>query len=402
MPVRLSTALVVALAAVALVASPATARRDPVRASLDAAQAAGALEPQRAYGYRATYAGAIGTLPSLRGVRRRELHAAVHIVRDIAARGALTAERMPLVFLTLQRNVQWWTAHGPPAAGSPGEKDAQGRRCKPLPKGELRARAARLSFPGSQLVWQYYPGLGLQLHINGTFAGANALLQAGKPEDLARAGQILDEMRPLASHRGGALTWEYMFPFGGGRPPWGSGLAQATAIEAYTKAATLLARPDYLETARDLVGLFTLRPPAGVNVRLARDGSWFALYTFAPRTHVLNAQLNAVVGLYDLAAATGDARAGALAREGLRAARRHIARFDTGRWSRYSEHGPLADLNYHVLNRDLAGALCRRTGEPAICRAWHSFTAELDHRCPLVARRARAATPGDRDRGRGS
>jgi hypothetical protein len=287
---------------------------------------------------------------------------------------------MPLAFLTLQRNVQWWTAHGPPAAGSPGEKDAQGRRCKPL-----RAQAARVSFPGSALVWQYYPGLGLQLHINATFAAAGSLLHTADPAKTAKAAQILDQMRPLASHRGAALTWEYDFPSDGGLPPWGSSLSQATALEAYLTAAIRLARPDYLHTARRLVRLFALRPPAGVNVRLARDGSWFALYTFAPATHVLNAQLNAVTALHDLAAATHDPRATVLAREGLRATRRHIARFNTGHWSLYAEHGPLADLNYHVLNRDLARKLCQRTGERAICKAWHSFTAELERRCPRVS-----------------
>jgi hypothetical protein len=368
---------------------------DPVRAAISAAEARGAIDPGHAQAYRATYGSALGALPAIGGVRRRELRAAVHIVRDIARRGALTAERMPLAFLTLQRNVEWWTAHGPPAAGSPGEKDAQGRRCKPLRR--LRARAARVTFPESGLVWEYYRGLGLQLHINGTFAAATTLLGTKDPAAITRAAQILDEMRPLASHRAGALTWEYFFPFGGGTPPWGSSLSQATAIEAYTAAAILLGRPDYLQTARDLVGVFALRPPAGVNVRLRRDGSWFALYTFAPGAHVLNAQLNAVTALHDLAAVTHDPRTTALAREGLRAARRHIARFDTGRWSLYAEHGPLADLNYHVLNRDLARTLCQRTGERAICNAWHSFTAELEHRCPrvpqLVAARGRGRPP---------
>jgi hypothetical protein len=381
---RLIAILLVALVVCGPAAvSARAARPDPVREALVAAQAVGAIDQARAQAYGATYGGAMSALPALDGIRRRELRAAVHIVRAIARRGALTAERMPLAFLTLQRNVEWWTAHGPPAAGSPGEKDAQGRRCKPM--GRLRARAARVSFPGSGLVWEYYRGVGLQLHINGTFAAATSLLQTKVPEAMARAAQILDEMRPLASHRGGALTWEYFFPFGGGRPPWGSGLSQATAIEAYLAAAILLGRPDYLQTARDLVGLFTLRPPAGVNVRLARDGSWFALYTFAPGAHVLNAQLNAVTALHDLAATTHDPRASTLARDGLRAARRHIARFDTGRWSLYAEHGPLADLNYHVLNRDLARSLCQRTGERAICKAWHSFTAELERRCPRVS-----------------
>jgi len=384
------------LAALALAAPGAAAaspaKPDPVRAALSRAQAAGALDATRAEAYAATYGGALSALPKLGGVRRRELRAAVHIVRDMAARGALAAERMPLAFLTLQRNVEWWTAHGPPAAGSPGEKDVQGRRCKPL--SAVRARAARLSFPGSTIVWQYYRGLGLQLQVNGTFAAATTLLQVATPDAIAQAARILDEMRPLASHRGGALTWEYLFPFGGGKPPWGSGLSQATAIEAYSKAGVLLGREDYLQTARELVGLFAMRPPAGVNLRLSRDGSWFALYTFAPRTHVLNVQLDAVSALHDLAAATGDGRAAALARDGLRAARRHIGRFDTGRWSLYAETGPLADLNYHVLNRDLARGLCQRTGEQAICHAWHSFSAELERRCPRVAPAARRELTG--------
>ena len=384
MAVRALAILVVVLSALAFGRPAAAARPDPVRVALSVAQADGTIDPARAQAYRATYGKALGTLPTLRGIRRRELRAALHIVRDIAARGALTAERMPLAFLTLQRNTEWWTAHGAPAPGSPGEKDARGRRCRPLRR--LRARAARVSFPGSRIVWQYYPGLGLQLHINATFSAAGALLEAKTPETLAAAVQILDEMGPLASHRGGALTWEYLFPFGGGRPPWGSGLSQATAIEAYLTAARVLGRLDYALAAQELVGLFARRPSAGVNVRLARDGSWFALYTFAPRAHVLNAQLNAVIALHDLAAATHDPGTSLLARDGLRAARRHIARFDTGRWSRYAEHGPLADLNYHVLNRDLARALCRRTGERAICRAWHSFTAELERRCPRVRR----------------
>jgi hypothetical protein len=154
--------------------------------------------------------------------------------------------------------------------------------------------------------------------------------------------------------------------------------------DAYLTGALLLGGPDYVQIAHDLVGLFALRPLAGVNVRLARGGSWFALYTFAPAAHVLNAQLNAVVALHEVAAATHDTTATARARDGQRAARRHIARFDTGCWSRYAEHGPLADLNYHALNRDLARTLCKRTNERAICNAWHLFSAELERRCPRV------------------
>ena len=134
-----------------------------------------------------------------------------------------------------------------------------------------------------------------------------------------------------------------------------------------------------------------MRAPLGVRVPLGADGNWYALYSFAPGARVLNAHLNAVIALHDLARVTKDPKISALEDEGLRAARRHIKRFDIrGVWSRYEEGGPPADLNYHVLNSDLAGALCRRTGEAAICKASDSFARELERRCP------KATTPQER------
>ena len=47
---------------------------------------------------------------------------------------------------------------------------------------------------------------------------------------------LLDRMVALASERGGFTAWEYFFSFGGGTPPWISGLAQGTAIQALPAA----------------------------------------------------------------------------------------------------------------------------------------------------------------------
>lgn len=361
-------------------AAPAAAHRDPVASRLAAVARAGALPTAQVAGYRSDYAAAVRAVRRLSSVRRRELASVVGVVRSLAARRALTVSRMPLVFLTLRRNTRWWRAHGPPAAGSPGEPGVRGRRCRNV----TRARAARRAFVRRRLVFRYYPGRGLQLHVNGTFAAANALLSRGTPASLAAAGRLLDRMRTLASVRHGQLTWEYEFAFGGARPPWASALAQGTAIEAYTTAGEQLGRPGDLDFARRLVGLFERRAPAGVSVPLGRDGRWYALYTFAPHLLVLNAQLGAVIGLHHLGT-TGDRRAAFLAREGLRAVRRRIARFDTGSWSRYAQSGSEATLNYHVLNRDLARKVCQRVGQRAICRAWHRFAAQLERRCPRVA-----------------
>src|SRR3954463_6012612 len=374
-------ALSIILSAVfwAALAAPASAAPDPLLAALQRAEAAGALAPAQGVAYRQTLPNARTGRDSLQGVRRREMAAAIAVAGSIAKRGQLTVGRMPAVFLTLARNAQWGAANGPPGAGSPGENGPRGRRGKPLP---ARARAARISFPGSELVFQYYAGLGLQLQVNGTWAKANALFGSTNPVFIARGAALLNELLPLGVLRSGVLAWEYLFPIFGGRPPWISALSQATAVQALTRAAAKLGRPDLLQVAGAGAGAFAFPPPAGVRVKLGGGMAWFVLYSFAPRQRVLNAQLDAVAALFDLAQASGDPHAKAAYDAGLLAAHRRIRAFDTGAWSKYSNPGALADLNYHVLNTTLAGEVCKRSGDRPVCRAAGSFTRELERRCP--------------------
>src|SRR3954465_745443 len=371
------TALLAALIT-GVLATPATAAPDPVLRALQRAEAAGALPPAQGAVYRQTLAKARSVRDGLRGVRRREIASALTIAGQIAKRGDLTAARMPAVFLTLARNAEWWAAKGPPAAGSPGENGARGRRCKPLP---ARARAARVSFPGSELVFQYYPGLGLQLQVNGTWGRANALFGSSNPAFWARGAALLGELLPLGNLRAGVLAWEYEFPIFGGRPPWVSALSQATAVQALTRAAGRLGRPDLLNVAGAAAGAVAFPPPAGVRVALGGGMSWFALYSFAPRLRVLNAHLDAVAALFDFAKASGDPHARDAYAAGLLAAHRRIRGFDTGVWSRYANPGALADLNYHVLNTTLSRAVCQRSGDGAFCRAARSCAGERERRC---------------------
>jgi hypothetical protein len=386
-PVPLS---VLALGAVLALAAPAptAAAGDPLLRALQGAEAAGALPPAQGAAYREVLARARATRDSVRGVRRREMAAALRVAAGLANRGQLTPARMPAVFLTLQRNAEWWAAHGPPASGSPGERGARGRRCRPL---SALARAARVEFAGSELVFQYYPGLGLQLQVNGTWARANALLGSDDPAFVARGAALLGELLPLGVLRSGVLAWEYLFPIFGGRAPWISALSQATAVQALTRAATKLATPQLLGLAGQAAGAFALAPPAGVRTPLPRGEAWYALYSFAPRQRVLNAHLHAVSALFDFAQASGDPLTRASYDAGLRAARRRIRGFDTGLWSKYANPGALADLNYHVLNRDVARGVCRRSSDRAICRAARSFASELERRCPVAGARAAEA-----------
>jgi D-glucuronyl C5-epimerase C-terminus len=186
------------------------------------------------------------------------------------------------------------------------------------------------------------------------------------------------------------LAWEYMFPIFGGRPPWISALSQATAVQALTRAAAKLGRPDLLQLAVAASAAFGQPPPAGVRVAVGRGEAWFVLYSFAPRLRVLNAHLQGLAALFDLLQASGSPLVQVEYGAGLLAAHERIRRYDTGVWSKYAHPGALADLNYHVLNTTLAGAVCQRSGDGRICRAAGSFARELERRCPRVSAIRRA------------
>ena len=106
-----------------------------------------------------------------------------------------------------------------------------------------------MTFAGSQLVWQYFPGEGLQLHPLANFGKLNALAKSRRND--VDTAQLLDELLALGVPRGGGLAWEYYFDFDGGKPPWVSGLAQGTAVQAIARAAVRLDRlPELLAAIR--------------------------------------------------------------------------------------------------------------------------------------------------------
>ena len=82
--------------------------------------------------------------------------------------------------------------------------------------------------------------------------------------------------------RNGYLAWEYYFEFGGGRPPWVSGMAQGTAMQALARAGERLADPALTQAGRRGLGAFEQRTPRGVRVPQS-SGDWYALYSFAPQ-----------------------------------------------------------------------------------------------------------------------
>ena len=114
----------------------ARASADPVthhdrRARPRAARSTPSSSPR----YLASYSAARRTLRAPVGQRRAELGYVLDTLRSLARQKRLTARLRPM-FLILDRNREWWAKAGPPGSG------------------------ARLTFGGSRVIFQYFPGQG--------------------------------------------------------------------------------------------------------------------------------------------------------------------------------------------------------------------------------------------------
>jgi hypothetical protein len=321
------------------------------------------------------YDQAVATWRSLDGARRYQLGAQISTMDRIAKRGLFTPTRMPALFTQLGRNREYWERNDIP-------------KSRPVIRSACGAvgggGGGRVTFDGSELVYQYYGGQGLQLQPLASFGKANQLWNAckgintepGTPCEPERLRLLLDEMHAIAATRGSFKTWEYYFAFGGGTPPWTSGLSQGTGVQAMARGTELLGDPKYALQARDALGAFETGPPLGVRV-WANGGRHYLIYSFAPGLRVLNGFLQSLIGLHDYAELESSPKALALFEAGDRAARREVPRFDTGAWSLYAQGGNESDLSYHRLVRDFLKGLCERTQTSIYCRTEKRFTSYL-------------------------
>jgi hypothetical protein len=334
------------------------------RQALDRLLASGQIDQAARDARLGTLNAALKAYRSLTGTRKAELAAVIDNADAMGAAGTLTPSRLEPVFQTLERNRQWWTS------------------------GRLLAYGQRVTFSGSQVIWQYYTGQGIQLQMLANFGRANALWSAKKRSSLAG---LLDELTPLAADRGGTPAWEYYFRFGGGKPPWSSAISQGTAVQSIGRAGKLLGDPALTDLATRALGLFEQPPPTGVRKTTAH-GAFYLIYTYAPGELVLNAHLQAVIGLYDFAQLTQDPRAQALYAAGESEARAAVPRYDTGHWSLYDQSSE-SSLSYHQLVTTFLANLCKRTDEPVYCDTAGSFTAYEDE-APSVSARSSSIRAG--------
>ena len=317
-------------------ALPASAARGPsVSAALLGLERGGAITEAAHHQYLSAYVAAKSSLGKLNGTRRTELGAVLANVQAIAAAGGFIPSRLPALFLTLERNRQWWTT------------DA------------LLSNGTRVSFPESKLVWEYYAGQGIEIQWLGTFGEGNGYFLSG--HENANLRQLLREVIPLATSRAGGIAWEYMFRFDGGLPPWTSGLSQGTALQLLARAWSRFKEAADLTAAQQALGIFKVRPPVGVRVKTAA-GAHYAEYTYAPSDRILNGFIQADIGLYDYTSITKDPLGLALFEAGDAEARAEVPHYDTGAWSMYDQFTE-SNLNYHELLTEFLQHLCERTGK---------------------------------------
>jgi len=281
------------------------------RAGLKAAVESGRVEAADAARYRAILTRTARALPRLGGRRHTELAGAL---ADVGAQSRrYTKPRALTLFSMLDVNTRYFATKDPPKV-----------------KGDVL---------GPDLVlYRYFPGHGLQFHPLGVFGALNAHLVAGRLDDARR---LADALAARAIPGGGGAVWEYSFAYGGGRPPWTSGMAQAVAAQALARASEKLGDASYLALARRAAA-----PLSGKLTRQLPAGPWVRLYSFSGAV-VLNAQLQTAVALQDYADIAHDDRATALADGLRRSAASMLPQFETGYWSRYQLGGGESPLEYH-------------------------------------------------------
>jgi hypothetical protein len=306
--------------------------------------------------YLNEWAGDLREESSLTGWRKQQLSDVTTLLHDLAASKQMTAPRLPVLFLTLHNNAQYWKT------------------------GKQLVYADRVEFPGSYLEWEYYPGYGLELQVLGTFGEANGFYEAGKAS-YPKLVQVLNEMEALAVPRAGGIAWEYYFEWEDGAPGWVSAMAQATGIEALTNGYLATGDTSYLTEAHDALPLLETAPPTGVEVTTPL-GARFLQYSFAPNTDIINAFLQTLIGLYDYQQVSHDPTALNLFNLGNAQAQSELPSFVVAGWSLY-QPGQLDNLNYHELVTGFAQSLCKKLQVTVYCDAYVSWEEDLLNRPTL-------------------
>ncbi|HZP71893.1 MAG TPA: D-glucuronyl C5-epimerase family protein [Gaiellaceae bacterium] len=296
-------------------ASSVTHLEKVVLAKIQRARASGRIDASTAAQARSEVARAahlIRTLPNGRGY-----HVQVALTEVASFDEALTLPRALELFGALRANDDYFARHWAPAD-----------------KTDIVA--------ADGVVYRYFGGYCFRFHPLANFGVLNARAVAG---DVDGTRELADALLERGVYqRGGGIAWEYDFPFGGGRAPWLSGMAQAVAAQAFARAAALV--PDRATAyLREAAAAYRVIPRHLLTTVAA--GPWIKLYSFSSLA-VLNADLQATISLGDYASSSDDSSAAALAKRLQNAAAAMLPHFDTGYWTYYSLAGDPSPPDYQA------------------------------------------------------
>ena len=157
---------------------------------------------------------------------------------------------------------------------------ARSATCEFWSTGASIGSGQRIEFEGSELVWQYYPGQGLQIQVLGNFGKLNGLW-GGKSN--ARLAVMLDELLPLAVERAGGARVGVLLQLRRRQPAVGLAGSRRAPPSRRSRAAPrgCTARPTCCRSPSAALAIFRKRTPTGVRVPAAH-GDHYAIYSFAP------------------------------------------------------------------------------------------------------------------------
>ena len=346
--------------------------------------------------------------------RRRAEAAATRRARSTRRRTTPTARSTPtssarVKRLTGARRSELAGRAARPSRGSPRAAQLRAARLYPLlPHARSATRewwttrrcwrtAQRVTFAGSELVWQYVPGQGLQLHPLANFGKLNAYAKrppaTTRAPPAARRAAGRSRCRAAAASRGSTTSRSTAAAAAvGQRALAGDGAAGARALGDEARApgggaAAIQAGPELFERGRRRACAWRRR--TAPTTRCTRSGR---------ALRIVNGFVQSLVGLYDFADITGDLRGAGAVRDGDAHRPREVPTYDTGAWSLYARGAITreSDLSYHTLLRDfLTRALRAARRRPSTATAGSHFTTYLDD--PAGADAAHARVRGGDD-----
>lgn len=333
-------AAVFVLIAAALLVTAGRAPAATVSASLTKLQSAGQIDAAKAGAARKTYHDARSLRKRLSGARQLPLTNQLRTIESLAKKNRITGDRVTPLFTQLQVNVDWFSSRGPGA-------------------GDMR-------FGEGLIIYRYFAGWGWMFHPLANFSKLNANWtnkSAGARRGLSRYAY---ELINWGVNRGGALTWEYYFPFSGSPAPFISSISQGTAIQALARSGNALKDQNITNVATAGARAFGIAAPTGLKIN--RDGGLHFLgYSGNRREIIFNMFAQALDGLHDYSEITDDAQARSLYEQGLIAARVELPQSDTGAWSFYELGGSESNLNYHQVLIEFMVRMCEDTKEAVFC-----------------------------------